>query len=157
VNPTKCPIYTTSLQGQDNILQCTCLAGFYCTYGKRIFGRVTLNMSASAFDLSMQSNFKKAIAASAGVTESDVVILGVNTLVGLGGGGRRRMLSVGSGNGLTSNSLTSNGLTTSIHIQVLNAESLHDLKKHVDMHCGEVHLEHEWWERHGVVATALTS
>lgn len=145
VNPTRCPIYTTSLQGQDNILQCTCLAGYYCTYAKRIFGRVTLNMSASAFDESMQSKFKKAIAASAGVTESDVVILGVNTPLGLGG--RRRMLSVDS----------RNGLTTSVHIQVLNAESLRDLKKHVDMHCGEVHVEHEWWEKHNVVASPLTS
>jgi len=147
VNPTRCPIYTTSLQGQDNILQCTCLAGYYCTYGKRIFGRVTLNMSASAFDESMQSKFKKAIAASAGVTESDVVILGVNT-----GSLGRRMLSVDS---RPSGRLL--GLTTSVHIQVLNAESLRDLKKHVDMHCGEVHVEHEWWEKHSVVASPLTS
>jgi hypothetical protein len=154
VNPTRCPDYTTSVEGQDSVLQCTCLAGFYCKYAKRIYGRVTLNISATAFDGTMQSNFRKAIAAAAGVTESDVVILSVNS--GTGRGSRRRMLSLGSSLLGEQGKPASGGFLESfmdVHIQVLNAEGLSNIKKHVDTHCGAgYHVDHEWRENHGVVA-----
>jgi hypothetical protein len=156
VNPTRCPDYTTSVEGQDSVLQCTCLAGFYCKYAKRIYGRVTLNISAAAFDASMQSNFRKAIAAAAGVTESDVLILSVNSGTG-GGGSRRRMLSLGSSL-LEEQGKPFGESFMDVHIQVLNAEGLRDIKKHVDLHCGAgYHVDHEWRENHGVVAVPSLS
>jgi hypothetical protein len=156
VNPTRCPDYTTSVEGQDSVLQCTCLAGFYCKYAKRIYGRVTLNISAAAFDETMQSNFRKAIAAAAGVTESDVLILSVNSGTG-GGGSRRRMLSLGSSL-LEEQGKPFGESFMDVHIQVLNAEGLRDIKKHVDMHCGAgYHVDHEWRENHGVVAVPSLS
>lgn len=155
VNPTRCPDYTTSVEGQDSVLQCTCLAGYFCKYAKRIYGRVTLNISAAAFGASMQSNFRKAIAAAAGVTESDVLILSVNSGTG-GGGSRRRLLSLGSSLLQEQGKPASGGFLESfmdVHIQVLNAEVLRDIKKHVDLHCGAgYHVDHEWRENHGVVA-----
>ena len=159
MNPTRCPDYTTSVEGQDNILQCTNLVGFYCKYAKRIYGRVTLNISAAAFDASMQSNFRKAIAAAAGVTESDVLILSVNSGTG-GGSRRRRLLSLGSSLLEEQGKPASGGFLESfmdVHIQVLNAEGLRDIKKHVDLHCGTgYHVDHEWKEKHGVVAIPLS-
>jgi hypothetical protein len=89
-----CPANTNSSLGNTStILDCRCLAGFVCTYTKRI--SVVLTLHNITWDMRTpaglsQSSIIDAIALAAGVSRSNVVI---NPMFS----GRRRLMALNSG------------------------------------------------------------
>ena len=75
-----CPPNTESVAGSASVLSCTCMAGFLCTYSKRLVVRVTLSTNETMASLQNNTDFqmklKVAIAAACGVDVSNVILQG---------------------------------------------------------------------------------
>lgn len=76
VKCSACPPYTTSAENntEATVLGCRCLAGYYCTYTKRVTAKLHLNLTISAFDAGSRSALIQAIAHAAGVPVESVKI-----------------------------------------------------------------------------------
>jgi hypothetical protein len=136
--PVSCPANTGSNPDSGSLLDCRCLAGYQCTYTKQISATVTLNSTASDFQSNVnnvQTNFKLAIAAAAGVDVSKVIINGISSGTG------RRLLS-----------LRARDEVISVRATALGATGLHGLPQHLARHSPFLHIDHSWSEAHKVVS-----
>ena len=88
-----CPAGTVSPAGSTSQLQCVCQQGFTCSYTRLVNAVVTLQMSASDFDMNAQVKqaFIAAVAAAARTSPSKVSI--VKIVPRAGSVRRRRLLS----------------------------------------------------------------
>jgi hypothetical protein len=80
---TRCPPNTISAVSNRSttILNCRCLAGYVCTYTKRLSVKVRLyNTTLAGFDIKQRLFFISAMASAAGVSTSSVSILNVNNI-----------------------------------------------------------------------------
>jgi hypothetical protein len=88
-------VHTSSVVGGTSQLNCICLAGYGCSYTKRITATVTLNnTNVENFNTDIggvKSSFLAAIAAAAGVPVNQITIISV----GAHGGGRRLLQAGG--------------------------------------------------------------
>jgi len=66
------------------------MAGYVCSYKKRIYVMVTLNIPLSQFDAAAQQAFKETVAKAANVTSDKVTIVGITSPPA----GGRRLLSL---------------------------------------------------------------
>jgi hypothetical protein len=142
--PIACPANTGSVADSGSLLDCRCLSGYQCTYTKQISATVTLNSTASDFRdniNNVQTNFKAAIAAAAGVDVSKVVINGFSPQAS-----GRRLLSVSGANAAPREVI-------SVRATVIGATRLHGLSDHIAAkHSPFLHLDHTWAEAHRVVS-----
>jgi len=78
----KCPNNTYSLNGSaTSLFDCKCVAGYYCTYLKRLSVIVRLNSTTLGnFDQTQQTLFVNAMAKAAGVLPSSVSVVSVNSV-----------------------------------------------------------------------------
>jgi len=89
-----CPPNTNSPAGSSDLGQCTCNAGYRCEVTKVVHAEVTLPISVADFN-ALRLQYIQAVAAAAGVSVSQVVIVSVTSATSSTGGARRRMLSAG--------------------------------------------------------------
>ena len=91
-----CPGHTYSLLGHtESLLSCRCLAGYVCTYTKRLVATIRIqnnNMTQAYFAANYQTAFIRALARATGVSPSQVVIVATTT--------GRRLLFTDAGAGL---------------------------------------------------------
>ena len=73
-----CPPNTQSVPGNTgSLLGCRCLGGFTCSYTKRLAVTVRIvNMTQANFTTNYQTSFMRAIAGAAGVSVSQVTMVG---------------------------------------------------------------------------------
>jgi hypothetical protein len=141
-----CPLHTTSSSGSYSRVNCLCDPGYQCTYYKQIQAIVTLNATLWEFNNDIngvRTAFINAMAAAAGVHPSYVTINDV-----LAQGRRRRLLSVGSGDGIE---------TIDVHASVTGAVKLRDLDKHLNRHSSKLHIAHRWEQAPRIHAVAIRS
>ena len=128
-----CPSNTVSVAGSNSQLSCRCIAGFVCSYTKKIKASFTLNITLQAWNSDLggvRTNFKAAIANAAGVDVSNVII--TNTAVH---GAARRLLGI-----------YQEGIDISADVQ--DAHHLSDIKLHIKQ---EGLLQaHSWHEAHSI-------
>jgi len=76
-----CPANTMSdAFNTSTLLNCRCVAGYVCTYTKRITATVRIpNMTLATFTSSYQAAFLQAIATAAGVDVSHITIVSAST------------------------------------------------------------------------------
>jgi len=86
-----CPSNTNSPIGSSDLGQCTCDAGYRCEITKVVHAEVVLPISVVDFQ-ALQLQYRQAVAAAAGVSVAQVVIVSVTSAASTGGG-RRRMLA----------------------------------------------------------------
>ena len=137
--PGSCPAHTASVAGSSSLLNCQCVPGFSCSYTKRITATVTLNTTLSSFNADLggvQTAFKAAVAAAAGVVPSKVTINGVAQKAGA-----RRLLAY------TPHLID---VRTTIH----GAERLRNLEGHLARHDATLHHSHTWEESHSLQTTS---
>jgi hypothetical protein len=84
-----CPSNTNSPAGSSDLGSCSCNAGYKCQITKVVHAEVTLPISVSEF-ATLQSAYRLAVAAAAGVDPSQIVIVSVTSV---SPSGNRRLLS----------------------------------------------------------------
>jgi len=87
---TACPSNTHSPVGSSDLGQCTCDAGYRCEVSKVVHAEVTLPISVVDFE-ALRLQYRQAVAAAAGVSVDQVIIVSVTSSVG--SGGARRLLA----------------------------------------------------------------
>jgi hypothetical protein len=88
---TACPSNTMSPVGSSDLAQCTCAAGYRCEVTKVVHAEVVLPITIVDFQ-ALQLQYRQAVAAAAGVSVDQVIIVSVTSAVS--GGARRRLLAM---------------------------------------------------------------
>jgi len=88
-----CPANTMSPVGSSDLAQCTCAAGYRCEVTKVVHAEVVLPITVVDFQ-ALQLQYRQAVAAAAGVSVDQVIIVSVTNAVS--GGARRRLLAATS-------------------------------------------------------------
>ena len=131
-----CPPNTNSVAGTSSQLGCRCLAGFVCSYTKRITAVVTLNATSVAdFNNNVnnvRTNFLHSLSLAAGVPISKITIVLVKDHVSTGS---RRLFSA-------------EGLID-VFAHMEDAKHLASLRRHIHRDLSLV--QHEWTPAHKVI------
>lgn len=155
-----CPAYTTSPAGSTSQLQCTCMAGYQCTYTKIVEAVVSLSIDVASFQTAeVQLAFKRAIAAAAGGISSDMVYITKLVSPSMYAPTARRLLAV-EDTGLTPSPADEakphpHGANTVLHVfvGVVGSDSLHHISEHLSEQ-SLVNIASAWYAPHHVDVNA---
>jgi hypothetical protein len=140
VSKQGCPANTNSVAGTSSQLGCRCLAGFVCSYTKRITAVVTLNATSVAdFNNNVnnvRTNFLNSLSLAAGVPVSKITIVLVKDHVP---GGSRRLLSLSEG-------------LIDVFAHMEDAKHLASLRRHIHRDLSLV--QHAWAPAHKVTVSS---
>lgn len=91
----KCPDNTVSEMGSSDLGQCTCMPGYRCIIAKVVHAEIVLQLTEAQFTDTVRAKYIAAIALSAGVDISKVMIVSVQQVSLPASTGLRRLLNFG--------------------------------------------------------------